>query len=293
MTTEPRDDTTRLLPPEEGMSPGAQTAEQLQIRSVLGADWRAMLRLTPMLLVSLSFHVGLVLVIFLGTLLWGWIYPAKPMVEDKTIEVSMVVLPHTDNALPDKAMRAPRPAGKDTPTAVPDPAVKQSELEYQTDKAKADAKGDPNADKTREKLLADLQRKQLLEDLSAPTGEYDQDATDPNSTSNLAINTGVAGAASDPEYAKYIMQLQQLFMQHFRPLPGIGASNPKIKATVFIEVDDTGKVLHYAFKTPSGNASYDAAAESAVQSVPTIPLPPEKYRALAKQGYEINFTPPR
>ena len=44
---------------------------------------------------------------------------------------------------------------------------------------------------------------------------------------------------------------------------------------------------------PSGLLQFDSAAERAVDDVPSLPLPPEKYRKwIAKEGVGIRFTPP-
>ncbi len=262
-------------------------------------DWRARASkgIVSSMLASLGAHLGILLILWVGSAIWGWIFPGKPMMETQTMEVSMVVLAKSKGAVPDKAMRAPNPKGVETPTAPapPEPQVKQSDLAFEVEKPTPvpEVKGDPRAADKRAAELAKLERARLLEDLTAAEGEYDQDRTDPNSTSDFSMNTGGKGDPADPEYARYILQLQQLFMRNFRPLPSIAQSNPGIKAVVFIEVDpDTGKVVDFRFKTPSGNESYDRAAEMAVQAVPVIPKPPAKYIELMKSGYQINFTPP-
>ncbi len=264
--------------------------------ATVGSDsLRAWLGLAPAVAASFFGHVVLVGTAVVFHWLSGWLFPPGPMIDpDQAIEVSMVVLPRSKSALPDRAMRAPREAGDVAPAQVsPEEApVRQSDLAF--DQETPQPKGDPNADLRREELLAEMERERLLQDLSAATGEYDQDASDPNSNADFALNTGAQGDPADPEYARYISSLIQLFMKHFRPLPGIGQSNPGIRADIYLVVDpETGAVKEWRMKRASGNEAYDRAAELAVEEVPTIPLPPEKYRGLVKGGYTIQFTPPR
>ena len=56
---------------------------------------------------------------------------------------------------------------------------------------------------------------------------------------------------------------------------------------------NNGRVTDYSIKTSSKNASFDAAAERAVQAVPSVPLPPEKYKDALNQGFDVRFEPPR
>lgn len=270
-------------------------APDAALRSPLVAGWRAWFEILPAVAVSVALHGFVAIVALLVSVVGPWLFPERPLVDpDQAIEVSMVVLPKSRNALPDRAMRAPTEAGALAPTEVsPDEApVRESDLAFPS--PVPEPKGDPNADLRREEMMAEMERERLLQDLSAPTGEYDRDATDPNGVGDLAMNTGAQGDPADPEYARYIMQLQQLFMQHFRPLPGIAQANPGIRAEVFVLVDpETGVVRESRFKKSSNNEAYDRAAELAVQEVGTIPLPPEKYRHLAKSGYVIQFDPPR
>ncbi|MBA2321496.1 MAG: TonB C-terminal domain-containing protein [Deltaproteobacteria bacterium] len=270
-------------------------SEPREIRTPLAQGWGAWLEIVPGVVISLAAHGVVAVVGLVLSYLVPWLWPDRPMVDpDQAIEVSMVVLPKSRNALPDRAMRAPREAGVAAPAEVsPEEApVRESDLAFP--QPAPQPKGHPNADLRRDEMMADIERERLLQDLTAATGDYDRDASDPNSNADFALNTGAQGDPADPEYARYIMQLQQLFMQHFRPLPGIAQSNPGIRAEVYVIVDpDTGAVKEFRFKRSSNNEAYDRAAELAVQEVGTIPLPPEKYLHLAKGGYVIQFDPPR
>jgi TonB family protein len=230
------------------------------------------------------------------TVLGGHCVASKPILDlDRTMEVSMVVLPKADKALPDRAARAPVPSGEinePRPPDQPDP-VKTSDLVFEKEKAEKQRGIDRSRDRERDRLMDEMKRKNLMRDLLAPDGPVDRDATDPNSTSDEGINALGSGTATDPEFARYRAQVQQLFMRHFRPLGAIVSANPGIECTVRVMVDPTsGRVVQHTVSRASGVAAYDAAAVRAVQSVGTIPLPPAKYRGLLAGGYVVKFTPP-
>jgi TonB family protein len=216
----------------------------------------------------------------------------KPILDVENIEVSMVVLPRS-KGLPDRATRAPPPpVGESTPTPAEPPLPRESDLVVHRPEAKATA-GTQNTARDRDRLMRELTMQQLLQDVEAPVGEVDRQPTDPNSESDEAINAGQAGLIGDPELARYIAQIEALFMQHFKPLPTIVAANPGIKCSIRVQVDpDTGDVTGYEVVGASGNSSYDGAAERAVQAVARIPQPPEKYKSVAAAGYTIHFAPP-
>jgi TonB family protein len=243
-------------------------------------------------------HGGLLLAGVLLSLLTDLLLPSKPIIDpDRTMQVSMVALPRADKPLPDKATRAPVPRGEVKPVPEPPPPkpepepVKVSDLKFE--KKEAPKKEGVDIDRIREKIKRDQDRKKLLDNLvDAAAGSVDRDATDPDSTSDIAINALGAGAASDPEFARYKSKIQQLFMQHFSPIPAIVSANPGIECTVSIDVDpSSGRVLSHSITRGSGVPAYDAAALRAAQAVPTIPLPPEKYRPLVARGYQIIFKP--
>lgn len=263
-------------------------SERTENRTVLDPERQSLL--LP-LAVSIAAHVGVAVTAFVITVIAGYLAPKKPVIDvDRTMSVSMVSLPKSKSNMPERASRTPdQAAGTATPDA-PTP-VRESDLAFQTDTPEP-VKGDPNADKKREEMLAEFKRQQMLEDLSAPIGTTNRSASDPNGTGDFAMS-GTVGDVNDPEYARYIRQIQQLFMQHFQPLASIAQANPDIVCTVQIQVDPaTGQVTSYEITKGSGNASYDSAAERATQAVPKIPLPPAKYVGLLSQGYEVNFRPP-
>jgi TonB family protein len=232
-------------------------------------------------LAALILHVTVVLMILCAGM---WEPRRKPLLDDHAMEVSMMVLPKSDSRMPERAQRAPRVSGDQAKAKEPTP-IRESDLTVNQPDA-PDTKGADTKTNDREAALRDMLMSDALDDL--PEGPTDRDASDPTSTSDEAINVSGAGK-SDPELARYIAQLQKLFNQHFNPLPAIVQANPDLKCKILVRVDESGAVTGYDIVGPSGNDSFDRAAESAVQAVSNIPPPPEKYRAQAADGYTIVF----
>ena len=190
----------------------------------------------------------------------------------------MVVLPKTEARMPERATRAPVPRGQPdpVPNATKAPPV-ESDLAYKTE-TEPEPQGTPDRTADRDALMRKLRREQLLENAAADVGTRDREASDPDSSSETAINTGAVGANADPELARWTQQVREKFMANFHPLPTIVAANPNIECTVAVRVNEAGQVLARKLHTPSGNQSYDAAAVRAADLVTEVPPPPEKYR---------------
>jgi len=245
-------------------------------------------------LFALVAHVGLAAGIIAAS---NWsLRTRKPVLDpSEVMEVSMIVLPRTDRSMVQAARRAPVQRGDtmDAPRtpSQPDP-VKTSDLTVASPTAEQ-TRGRPDRSAERNARMRQMMMQQLLEGLEdAPEGDADVQAADPNSTSDVGYNTGGRGSAGDPEMARYYTEVRKLFFDNFNPLPAIAMTNPDISCTVHVEVDPaTGRVLSSSVTVPSGNASWDGAAQRAVAAVTTIPLPPEKYRHLLAGGYDVVFNP--
>ncbi len=224
------------------------------------------------------------------TLLLTFCGPRKPIIDPQdSIEVAMVSLPKSKSNMPDRATRAPEVAGTPTPTPAPAPDVKHtSDLAIKTEKAKVQKGQDTKRlEEQQKKLLEDLEREAAMD---AAMGQLNQSATDPDSEVEDGAASGAIGTPTDPEYARYITQVQVLFDDQFNPLQSIKNANPDIKTVIHVSVEPgTGRIVRYDVTKPSGNESWDAAARRAVEAITTIPLPPEKYRHLMEQGYDITF----
>lgn len=216
----------------------------------------------------------------------------KPKITE-SIEVSVVSLPKSELNVPDRAQRAKRATGEVAKPAPEPPPVKQSDLKVKTDAPKPEP---GNVDEAaRQRMMDELERQRLLEDMLAPEGAVDRDATDPNGDADAARLAALGvGSKGDPEFQRWVGQVQQILMQHFKPLTAVTQSQPDLKCLVNITMDsETGRILSYDVAEPSGVVSFDQAAERAVQAVPQLPLPPEKYLPLLDEGVGFRFTPPR
>lgn len=227
-------------------------------------------------LAALIGHVGVIGFLSLVMLLAS--FRRGPILDPNEImEVSMVVLPKTEARMPERATRAPVPSGEEVPnTPQPKPPVESDLAVHQEDAPKTE--GAPDQTDRRDDIMKEIRRKQLLADAAADIGATDRDASDPDSTTDQAVNTGGAGAAADPELARWVQQVREKFMANFHPLPTIVSANPNIECTVAVRIDESGAVLARDLHKASGNPSYDAAAQRAADAVDQVPPPPEKYR---------------
>lgn len=205
----------------------------------------------------------------------------------EAIEVSMVALPKSKLNVPDREARVKAASGQEAPIPEP-PPVKESDLVIHEDKPPPDP---GNAEEVRRQQIIEDARKRMLEDLeNAPEGPEDRNATDPDGQEELEMAMIGAGARGDPEMAAWQAKVYNLIKPNFHPL-----STPAgTKCVVNIKMDgETGKILSADVTEPSGLLQFDSAAERAVNDVPSLPLPPEKYRKwIAKEGVGIRFTPP-
>lgn len=212
----------------------------------------------------------------------------KPLIDPHhTMEVSLVQV-KTTKELPTRATMAPVTAGEKG-RAKP-PPVRQSDLKFEQKRARK-SEGQADAKKMKD-ALAQIQRQLAIQ--QALEGAKNREATDPNSKANETIQAGVPGATrADPALAKYMASVEALFNAQFKPLKPVVDANPGIEAQYNVDFDPkTGKVLRWSPYKPSGNRSYDAAVERAIEAVPTVPLPPAKFTDQVGSRFTITFLPP-
>ncbi len=223
--------------------------------------------------------------------------PPEPLFElDNVIEVALMPMPKSETALPTRATRQAAPRAAETPPepeAPPEPPPpRESEMVVKTPDAKPTPKpaaAVPKDSTRREAPNPQLKMDDLLAELAdADVGPKDREASSPDGVKGAAPSRTVGAGSSDPELRAYISQLQQLFMKEFRPLPAYRGQG--LKATVFVWVEDDGKVTKAAIDKSSGNASYDQSALTAAEAVPVVPLPPPAYRDGTSRNYKIVFS---
>jgi TonB family protein len=213
----------------------------------------------------------------------------EPIVHD-AIEVSVVSMPKSATNIPDRASRVARAEGTAAPNPDEPPPIETSDLKFKTPEVEPKT---GNTDKSRQAALDALAREELLDELNdAPDGPEDRNQSDPNGTNDAALASLGVGSKGDPEFQRWSAQVQKILMDHFKPLGAVTEGHPNLKCMVKLTVSDDGTITGYEIAESSGILPFDQAAERAVQAVPSLPLPPEKYLPLLAGGVGFRFTPP-
>jgi hypothetical protein len=181
------------------------------------------------------------------------------------------------------------------PEAAPPPPV-QSDLVIRDEKrpdpptaTRTSAQPDPDHER-REAERRDMLRRLAIQDLDAPVGAVESRASDPDGTGDERIDLGGSGPIADPELARYVQRVRELFMSRFNPLQTVAQQNPKIACQIRVRFDmDTGRVTSWEWLKRSGNPSWDGAAERAVEAVQSVPMPPDRHRGRFTSGYVVIF----
>lgn len=237
--------------------------------------------LGPWMLAALLGHVGAVAgMVVLQLLSFLWWVPNEPLFDpDDVIEVAMVALPKSQ-ALPTRATRQAAPKAPESEQVQPPepPPPRQSDLAVHQDVPDPKAPAVPdNSTRKLDELREQLRMEKLLDDLEdADVGAVDRDASSPDGVEGAKPTSVVGASTGDPETARYIAQLSELFMSHFRPLPMLKGQG--LIVTVLVKVDQQGRITEHRVEKSSGNPSWDRAAIAAIEEVGTVPRPPEKYR---------------
>ena len=241
--------------------------------------------LTGFCVVAVGLHIFVGTTIYCANSIWSW--TQSPLINpDNVMEVSMVVLPKSTTKMVQRTTRKRVAQGDIKSTQkVPTPP-RNSDLKIHTPEAKS-SQGAPDRSADLKRLV-DMAK--VLSQVDGPDSNQDSTASDPDSNVDTQINVGSIGAQANPELAKYIQTIRDLFHKNFSPLPTIVAANPKIECTIQVRIDlNTGRVLSVKTYKTSGNASYDGAAMRAVEAVSTVPLPPERFKTHFSDGYLMVF----
>lgn len=234
---------------------------------------------------GLSWEIGASVVLhaalFAGALIFRW--EGEGRAPPRTQEVIMVELPgpaKSKTAVPQKAERAPTPpAGAPAPTPAPVPP-RQSDLTFETPKAppkQGQPKEDPKAAKVREEMLAEMRRRQLLQDLDAPVGKEDRIKASPDGVSDPS-QAGTGRAATTSEIAKWGAEARRRVNPNWHPIVAVCQQNPTLATTVQITINGSGmQTAPPRVSTPSGNASADSWAMEAVEATKQLPPPPPTF----------------
>lgn len=225
-----------------------------------------------------------------GVIVAGMMQPTGPLIDPNEVMMVTMAMPKSPDAMPHRAERAPAPAATPAPKAepVPEPvAPDPSDMTFKDDKA------EPRKDAPKSPSPQDLakQRSKLLDLLDdpppdAPVGTENRSASSPDGVEGAAGSGG--SVLGDPEYAAYISRVRAVFLPEFRPLPALKGQG--LVTRVFVRTDAGGRIVDSRISQSSGNPSWDQAALTAVRSVPTVPLPPDRFRDRLASGYTLEFT---
>jgi len=217
---------------------------------------------------------------------------AEPLFDpDDVMMIEMAALPKSAGRLPDRASRAPRPADG-APEAMTQPQQPSDQMRFE-DPDKEKEKGEKVEDHSldRERLLAEARRKALVDSLSdAPIGDADRQQTDPDSTLDATFGFGGATGPVDPEAARYLVELRQVLLPLWNPLPKVVEQNPAIFTLVDIWLDPDGRIADSEVQTPSGNGSFDQACLTAVARARRLPIPPARFKVETRKGIQIRVS---
>jgi TonB family protein len=209
------------------------------------------------------------------------------------MEVSMAVLPKSAGRQADRASRAPRPAEGDVSAAAP-PQQPTDQMTFQ-DPDKERTQGERPKDRTKERddLLKSLRRDQLARSMAdAPLGDADRMATDPDSTLSMEEAFGLGGGIGpqDPEAVRYLLELRQLLLPNWNPLPRVIEENPAAFTVIDVWLEEDGRIADSRIAQGSGNDSFDRACTLALARVSRLPVPPDRFRYETSSGIQIRVT---
>ncbi len=98
------------------------------------------------------------------------------------------------------------------------------------------------------------------------------------------------GGGGDPELWAWKLAVEGLFREAFHPLV---STDRALVCSYLVDFDAvTGAVGGFTRHAASGEPAYDAAAERAIRTVTTVPLPPERFAAQIGTRLLIDFHPP-
>lgn len=225
------------------------------------------------ILVSAFFHLAAFSVFFIAKCAEG----PPPIKSEDVMMISMAGPIKQTTAMPQKAERAPPPAaGTPTPTSEP-PPPRQSDMAIKTPDAPTQ-KGDPKADKLRDEMLAEMRRRSMLQDMEAPIGKVDRQASSPDGTADPSEASAGSGAPSNAELSKWAAAARRMINPNWHPILSICQANPSLATVIRVSVDGSGNFLaEPAVKTGSSNTSLDGSALRAVQTTGKLPPTPASH----------------
>jgi hypothetical protein len=190
----------------------------------------------------------------------------------ETIQVALSGAPKNVTRMPQKAERAPDAfRAPSTDVKAPPPTPTNSDMAFQTPDAPK-TKGDPNAE-ARQKAMDELRRRQALRDLTAPLGDEDRLASNPEGVEGGSGANASAGV-NDPALARWAERAKQQISANWHPLQ----RDPNLVVVLLIEVEASGRQSAAPkVRKSSGSVSFDETARRAAETTPNLGRLPEKF----------------
>jgi TonB family protein len=242
-------------------------------RSLLGDQSRVGLR--GALALALCLHLAVAAAALILPILFPGTQKAR-----KPIIARMVVLgkPRDQRLLPRK--EDPFPTTGASKVAPPAPVVASSA----PPPGKAPSRPAPRPP-TRAELMA---RALAGVRADAPSQAREPDPERAGATDGSAIGTAATAEAGE----KYFGEVHDIIQQNY-VVPSVISERERmtLSATIVVWIARDGRLIRHRMESPSGNAFFDRALESAIALSKLPPPPPELARDLAVGGVGINFKP--
>jgi colicin import membrane protein/protein TonB len=121
-------------------------------------------------------------------------------------------------------------------------------------------------------VLSKVQREAAKEGWGSPDGDPEGDSE--------------TGSEGDRYYA---LVVRELTANYGLPKTLSPSDIANLRATVVLLIDPRGRIVGHTFERRSGNASYDAALERAIQNARLPPPPPDLRERFRSVGLGVNF----
>jgi len=234
------------------------------------------------ILISVFGHICVVLIIFFRAISM----PDEPIQIRNAIRVDVVGLPQKNETLPEKVPEkpSPAPAPKKMPAKAAEP-VKPKAPTVALDKKEKKK----DLTKAEKRALEKLKAMEALEKIEAEVGKAK--STKPKATAVAGNKVSEGNSLTGLEkidYDRYFDSLESKVHAAWSIPQWLADGN--FKASVQVQIDENGNIIHRVFKKTSGNDIFDAKVVEALDNSSPFPPPPARLRgAMANRGVIFNF----
>lgn len=191
-------------------------------------------------------------------------------------------LPQTASRRPDPPKGESRPQPEPTPKKPAEMALPDTEAPKPQGEDKPEPP-DPQPEKSNAARRADL-----LNNLNAPLGAEDREATDPDGVEGSVAMVGQPGGISDPELVAWNEQLKKAIRANWVLPPG-GDKWRSAVVTLEVTIDKSGNIKSPKVVSKSGDAAFDKSATLAIHKTRRVPPPPTAWADRIAVGYQLTM----